>query len=221
LIRRSKDAIFDVSFSPDGKLLGAVGFGDKLSLYDVQSGKLVVELPCPCNDMHAIAFSPTGQLVAAGGRCGTICVWDTADLKEIGQFKMHKNRIRSLEFTATDEIVSAGDDQFVRITNSRNPGASRSLPRHASKLYATALLDQQWLATAGSDNLIHIWDARTLKLAGSLKGHTGTVTSLAYAQKILISGSYDTHVRVWNVAGADGPEQRTTDRASGWNPALK
>lgn len=221
LIKRSSDAVFDVAFSADGKLIGTVGFCNKLALYEVSSGQLVQELKCPCPDMHAIAFSRDGSYLAAGGRCGTLRVWNTSDFQQIAQYRVHNKRIRSIEFTPTNEIVSAGDDQLVKITDPMNPQAGRALPRHASKLYATAILDEQLLATAGSDNLIHIWNMESMQLVGSMKGHTGTVTSLTYAQRTLISGSYDTFVRVWNIEQLGNFEQRTTDRGNGWNPALK
>jgi WD40 repeat protein len=221
LIKRSRDAIFDIAFSPDGKWIGMVGFCDKLALYDVNTGQLIEELKCPCADMHALAFSPDGKFLAAGGRCGTVRVWNTSDLQQAAQYRVHNQRIRSIEFSSANDIVSAGDDQFVKITDPMNPQTGRALPRHTSKLYATAIMDEQLLATAGSDNLIHVWNMGSMQLLGSMKGHTGTVTSLAYAQRTLVSGSYDTYVRIWNIAQLGKLEQRTTDRTNGWNPAYK
>jgi WD40 repeat protein len=220
-IKRHKEAIFEVAFSPDGNLLATVGFCAKLTLYESRSGRLLTELSCPCPDMHAVAFSRDGRMLAAGGRCGTIRIWNMDDQKPISEFRQHRQRIRSLEFTSGGEIISAGDDQFVRITPANNVSASRVLPRHAAKLYATALLEEQMLATTGSDNLIHIWNLGSMNRIGSLKGHTGTVSSLACSRRLLVSGGYDTQVRIWQVPPLNEIEHRTTDRGTGWIPALK
>jgi WD40 repeat protein len=220
-IKRHNEAIVEIAFSPDGNLLATVGFCAKLALYEIPSGRLVTDLTCPCRDMHAVAFSQDGTLLAAGGRCGTIRTWNVATQKQVSDFTLHRKRIRSVEFTPTNEIVSAGDDQYVRITDPNVLSKTRSLPRHASKLYATTVIENQLLATAGSDNLIHIWQLDSLNRLGSLRGHTGTVSTLTYSQGLLVSGSYDTQVRIWKSDQLGVEDQRTTDRGSGWNPALK
>ncbi|KAH8090175.1 snoRNA binding protein [Aureococcus anophagefferens] len=40
--------------------------------------------------------------------------------------------------------------------------------------------DGRYAATAGSDGLVHVWDARSARLAHSLRGHKGRVTCLAF-----------------------------------------
>ena len=97
----------------------------------------------------------------------------------------------------------------------------RSFPRHASKLYATALLSDGLMATAGSDNRIHIWQLSNLQEAGTLNGHTGTVSCLDYSGGKLVSGSYDTHVRLWSTEQHTSVrEQRHTQLLDGWNLKL-
>lgn len=221
MIQRHPEAIIDVAFSHSGTELATVGFDEWLRIYDVQSGDQVQKIECPCPDIHAVAYSADDQMLAAGGRCGTIRLWKTSDHSQVTEFKAHRQRIRSIEFTSDKKIVSAGDDQVVCITDPNNPGLVRSFPRHASKLYATKLLDDGLIATAGSDNQIHIWQISDLQKVGTLKGHTGTVTSLAYSDKKLVSGSYDTHVRVWDTEQHTSIQQRTTELGNGWNPALK
>ena len=57
------------------------------------------------------------------------------------------------------------------------------------------------LASAGSSNVIHLWDVLTKQERRQLVGHTGSVTTLAFDGRAgtLISGSYDTTVRLWDV----------------------
>lgn len=225
--RRHPAAIIECAFSNSGKNLATVGFESTLRIYDAQTGKSIQRLSCPCADNHAVAFSADDSLVAAGGRCGTIRVWDVASGGVKTQFKAHKKRIRSIDFTLDGKIVSASDDQTVRITDVETPQAPRTLPRHASKLYSTALLSDGMLATGGSDNQIHIWQLDQLQEIGPLKGHTGTVSCLDYSSGKLVSGSYDTHVRLWRTeTQTSAPVQRQTqliDNASqdGWIPKIK
>ena len=225
--KRHPSAIIECAFSNDGKKLATVGFESALRIYDPKTGKKIQQLRCVCPDNHAVAFSADDKLIAAGGRCGTIRVWDLETGNTRTQFKAHKKRIRSIEFTAEGNLVSASDDQRIQITDIRNPQAPRSLPRHASKLYSMALLSDGLLATGGSDNQIHIWNLDQLEEVGPLKGHTGTVTCLDHASDKLVSGSYDTHVRLWQTeTQPSAPVQRQTKLIgnpdlNGWSPRIK
>jgi WD40 repeat protein len=55
------------------------------------------------------------------------------------------------------------------------------------------------LAAGGSDNLIRLWDLSTGQEVGQLAGHQGSVMSLDSNGQILVSGSYDTVVRIWTI----------------------
>ena len=192
-----RDAIIQMDISNDSTKIATVGFCDTLIIHDAKDGSTIQKMKCSCNDNHAVAFSKDDQLVAAGGRCGTIRVWDLKAGNMVHEIKAHRRRIRSLEFTNAGELISASDDQRVRINKLNAPAQSIVLPRHASKLFAVQTMTPDVMATAGSDNKIHIWNTQRGSEIGSLEGHTGTVSCLDMAQGVLVSGSFDTTVRIW------------------------
>ena len=199
-IRRLKEAAFDLAFSPDGNQIAICGFEKQIRIYDDKGTETqVFEASCP--DMHSVRFSNDGSLLAAGGRDGHISVFSMSDGSEVADFRAHRRRIRSLRFTDDNTIVSAGDDQIVKFTNPLRTTESVALPRLSSKLYATELLPNNLVATSGSDNMIHVWDLTSRSEIGSLNGHTGTVSCMASNDRLLVSGSYDTTVRVWTIEG--------------------
>ena len=54
------------------------------------------------------------------------------------------------------------------------------------------------------DNSIKIWDRKTLEQHERvLTGHTGSVLCLQYDEKVIISGSSDSTVRVWDVESGE------------------
>ena len=158
--KRNPEAIFHLAFSNDGSKLVTVGFESTMRVFDAATGDQLDQMELPCPDNHAVAFSSDSRLLAAGGRCGNVRVWDMQANRKLTQYKAHRQRIRTLEFTADNRILSAGDDQLVKICDPNNPADIRSLPRHASKLYATALMHDGLLATGGSDNRIHVWNLK-------------------------------------------------------------
>ena len=64
------------------------------------------------------------------------------------------------------------------------------------------------LASGGSNNLIHLWDVATRQEKCCFVGHTGSIATLVYDSKngTLLSGSFDTTVRVWTVGGQQPSE---------------
>lgn len=192
-----EDAIIEMAISSDSKKIATVGFNRNLVIRDAESGMEVTRLSCSCNDNHAVAYSDDDQLIAAGGRCGTIRVWETESGKLAHEIKAHRRRIRTLEFTRDGELISAGDDQIVKINKLGDELNTIALPRQASKLFAVKTIAPSVIATSGSDNKIHIWNTRRGSEIGILDKHTGTVSSLDVAQNVLVSGSFDTTVRIW------------------------
>ena len=64
-----------------------------------------------------------------------------------------------------------------------------------------------WIASAGEDSTVRVWDGRTGELVRTFRGHTGLVSSLAFAftpnGRLLISGSRDHTVKIWDVTQLD------------------
>ena len=192
-----KSAIIKLAVSHDSKRVATVGFDKQLFIHDASTGREQERLGCECNDNHAVAFSADDKLIAAGGRSGKIRVWETETKKMVHEFPAHRRRVRSLEFSESGNLISAGDDQIVRVNNLSDPSSSFTLPRHASKLFAVKVVSPSVIATSGSDNRIHIWNLDTLSEINLLSDHTGTVSDLDFAQGMLVSGSFDTTVRLW------------------------
>ena len=59
----------------------------------------------------------------------------------------------------------------------------------------------RWVASAGEDSSVKVWDSRTGRLIRTFRGHTGLVSSLAFTPdgQRLFSGSRDKTVKVWDV----------------------
>ena len=73
------------------------------------------------------------------------------------------------------------------------------------------------IATGGSDNTVRIWNWQTRDEAEHFVGHTGSVATLAFdpASGVLISGSYDTTVRVWRLEGTGGSQDTAGELDAG------
>jgi RNA polymerase sigma factor (sigma-70 family) len=170
-----------LAVSPDGRMLfTSVNFsGGSAHLWDTATGK---ELPNLWPDPHkqimvwSAVFSPDSKaLISASRYPSTIQVWDIASRKNRLQFGSH---------------VKLKDDF----------GEEHDVPTYLAITQMALSPNGRTLATAGWDQTIHLWDVATGK-ERRLKGHRGTVTSLAWSAdgSRLVSGSNDGTALVWDV----------------------
>ena len=217
-LAKHPQAVVAICYRPDGRHLASAGFEDRLRVYDLETGDVAFDRECPCQDMRAISYSPNGALLAGGGRNGKIRVWHAADGRQAYERQIHRQRIRAIAFSPDNtQLVSCSEDRSVQLWTLADDSPPRALPRRGAKVFSLAFVGPGKLAVGGSDNLIRLWDLATLAEIDQLAGHTGSIAALAYRDGRLVSGSYDTTVRVWTVQ-FDGPRGPANATTSGLNP---
>ena len=78
----------------------------------------------------------------------------------------------------------------------------RVLNGHLSSIHALAFSpDGKWLASAGEDRVVRVWDLGSARTIKELKGHSDIVYSLVWHQnsKLLASAGMDGAVKLWEV----------------------
>lgn len=190
-------AITDLAIDPTGRFLATVGFNSKLNIYKIETQKKVLVLDCPSRDMRAIAINANNQ-IAVGGRNGIIRVFDLITGDKITDVHPHQKRIRDLIFTNDSTIVSCSDDLTVQVSD-LTKSSSKQLMKAPAKLFTVTDLGGGQIAVGASDNLIRIASIPQMREIGYLKGHVGTVCALEVDGKEMISGSFDTQIRIWTI----------------------
>jgi WD40 repeat protein len=198
-------AISDVAIGVEAKQFVAAGFNKTLCLFDAASGQTEKKLDCPCRDMRCVSFAPDGLQMAAAGRNGKIRFWTAVDAEPTRTVKGHTQRIRALAFSPDGaRLASAGEDRVARIWDVATGQMDIELPTPGAKVMSLAYIDRERIATGGTDNKIRLWDLVTRRELAVLEGHTGTVATLDAQNGVLVSGSYDTTVRIWSIDAAQG-----------------
>jgi WD40 repeat protein len=196
-----ENSVSSVCIHPNQQQLAVVGFSKKLQIINSSSGQKTQELDCPCVDTRTIAFSPKGDKMAAAGRNGEIRVWNV-DGSTYKDLDTDHRRIRALAFSPDGKwLAAAGASTKIRLFDTANGNAVRTLDTRPAKVYTLVFLDNHRLATGGTDNRVTIWDLDSQRAINQLIGHTGTVAALACdaTGNILVSGSYDTTLCIWNL----------------------
>ncbi|KAJ3358438.1 SCF ubiquitin ligase complex subunit cdc4, partial [Kappamyces sp. JEL0680] len=196
-----------------------------IHVYDIKKGELVKKLVGHDGGVWALQYH--GNTVVSGSTDRSVRLWDLESGKCTHIFEGHTSTVRCLVIVPQDgsdilPMTSQGQPDFtryhtngaVRKTNPYNPALE---PARFQKWK----LDHTPLIVTGSrDNTIRVWrlpDPEDYKseasqaLDGSpplsgqpyhmhtLAGHTSSVRAITGQGPILVSGSYDSSVRIWNI----------------------
>ncbi|CAG0882842.1 unnamed protein product [Cyprideis torosa] len=178
------EAVVSASFSPNGDHL-ASGSGDTT----VRFWDLTTETPEFTGTSHrnwvlCISWSPDGQRLASADKSGVICLWNPRNGQQLGKsLTGHRQWINALQWEPLHRSVLAPANYI------QSP-IRFAFPRSG--------FECRFLASAGKDGDVRIWDTIAFSCHAVLSGHRASVTCLRWGGKGLIySGSQDRTVRVW------------------------
>ena len=71
-----RDALMDVTFSPDGRYVATAEFTHGFTVREIESGRDVLDVPNRGTVTYAVAFFPDSQRIAVGGKGPAVEVWE-------------------------------------------------------------------------------------------------------------------------------------------------
>ncbi len=201
ILFKASAALMTMAVDAAKNWVACAGFSNDIWIIDLRSGDSIKKLHCHGKDQRALAFSNDGKLLASGGRDGTVRVWDWQSDNQPAEQSLHRERIRSIRFSSDAQVVTTvGEDRrLIRYDFVKG----QVLLDHkiiGGKLLSMTDVDESTVAVAGSDNTIRWVDVATGAEIQRLIGHDGSVAVMLCDGKILISGSFDTTIRTWNLS---------------------
>lgn len=75
MFRSHVESVYQIAFSPDFRLLVSASKDSTLKVWDLKTGKRMIELPGHADEVYAVEWSPDGTRVASGSKDRKIKIW--------------------------------------------------------------------------------------------------------------------------------------------------
>ncbi len=196
-----------LSVTPDGKFL-IVGTADnRISLIDLEKGKIVYGRSAKVNDFTNIAVSTDGkQMVTAGDDSVTIRQVRNGERTKV--LNGHTGKVSGVALHPNGkQVVSvSGGDQTIRVWDLDSGDLIKTLATNVGPTNDVVFTpDGKYFITGaiGSDRTIKFWDAETFELFKTTPKQPGFVNALAVTpnnQKLV--GAVRNFVKVWQLGTA-------------------
>ena len=196
-------------FSPDGAVLASAGDDRTVRLWDVAEHKVLGTLSGHESKIRTMTGSRDGTLLVTGGT-GFVRIWDVAK-RRAEKIVSRRMWVYSAALTPDAKLLATGTVGSVHLweTASRRYRAGLRMDgwrqpfswrRRPSGVAAVAFSrDGKVLAAPASDSSIRLWEVKTRREIGRLRGHRRTVQALVFSPdgKGLASAGADGSVRLW------------------------
>ena len=213
IARLGKGGINLMRFSPDGTRL-AVGTDVGVWVYDVPDGKGTALFTEHTGQANALAFSADGKILASGGYINPVIqLWDPDTDSQLATLTLPEGTpegtesISTLTFAKTNTILisldKSGNITYWDVnTYKKVLNIVTQLSYDATAVSVAVSKDGSTFATGGRHGRIQLWDASTEPQFEDWRDDPEDKDILALAfsldKKILVSGSVDKIVRLWD-----------------------
>ncbi|MBN1446955.1 MAG: choice-of-anchor D domain-containing protein, partial [Bacteroidetes bacterium] len=193
-------AVREIAVAGSGTLTAAALDNGQVKIFYPKDAAFVSLLQAHSGSVNTVDFSPDMKRLASGGADGRVRIWNTGDGTMVRELTGHSGAVHTVRFTPDGNYLAVGSAGNVILWQAWDWGRAWTHNGDTSSDGALAVHPKgAWIASA-SGNAISILDFNGGNQLRQLTGHGNRVRSLDVTNDglLLVSGSDDRSIRVWN-----------------------
>jgi WD40 repeat protein/tetratricopeptide (TPR) repeat protein len=192
------DGVAALVFSPDGNQLAAGLWDGTILLWNLTTARVQATLDGHKDRVRWVFYSPDGQQLVSISDSHTI-LWDLTLEQQL--LALEKGGVATAYRPVSHQLAS-GQNDAVALWDLQTEEEVQRLERGLDVRSVTYRPDGQQLAAGLTDRNILLWDLRTGREGGTLRGHEAEVWAATYSPngQQLASGSADGVIILWDPA---------------------
>lgn len=152
--------VYATAFSPDGHYVAAAGDNAEVHVFDTESLELTATYQGHWAGVGCVVFGPQSNWLASCDDAGEVHIWELAQGTTMAKAKVPPRAV-FMDVSADGKRLAVADGEHGVHVLSTSSGLPITQPLHAHTeiVYDLRFLeDGRHLATAGADQMLHIWD---------------------------------------------------------------
>jgi WD40 repeat protein len=200
---------FAMAFSPDGRRLAIAPAGEPVQIYDVASGKRVLELQRTVGGSGAVVFSRDGSRIATADTDTVVRIYDARNGELLARHTDFLLEPLAVSFTVNgQQLMAAGADKVIALLDASTGKAVRKSAKLADPVAYLEVSPDGALTAAGlmhADNLLEPAPVLISETASGRKVQEWLPPSRALGGgwtddgRLLVATGADNGLRIWRV----------------------